>query len=154
MDRPPRRFDEPLLSGRLALIAVAQGASVLVAVLGLYVLGQRLGESADASRAWAFAALIASNVALIFVNRAWGRSALATLRTRNLAASLVTVFALGFLALTLFVAPLRGLFHFGEVSPLRALIAIAAGAGSVLWFEIVKGRLAPDARGRTPVAPV
>lgn len=153
MDRPPRRFDEPLLSGRLALIAAAQGASVLVAVLGLYVLGQRLGESADASRAWAFAALIASNVALIFVNRSWGRSLLATARTKNLAASLVAVFALGFLALTLFVAPLRTLFHFGQVSPLRALIAIAAGAGSVLWFELVKGRLATAARGRAPVAP-
>jgi len=141
MERPPRPFDEPLLSGRLALIAVAQGASVLATVLGLYVLGQKLGETADASRAWAFAALISANVALIFINRAWGRSLLASFRTRNAPAAFVATFALGFLALTLYVPPLRALFHFGALAPSRVAIAVLAGACSVLWFELIKTRL-------------
>ena len=153
MERPPRRFDEPLLSGRLGLVAVLQGVSVLAAVLGLYVLGQRLGESADAARAWAFAALITANVTLIFVNRAWGRSLFRTIFTRNTAASFVAVFALAFLAVTLFVPLVRAQFHFGAIAPSRALLAVLAGAGSVLWFDLVKGHLAGAPTGSTEADP-
>jgi Ca2+-transporting ATPase len=148
MERPPRRVDEPLLSGRLGLIAAVQGASVLAVVLGLYVLGHRLGLGADAARAWAFTALIAANVGLIFTNRSWGRSIFATLGSRNVPAALVALFALGFLALTLLAPPLRSLFHFAWIEPAHVAIAVAAGAGSVMWFELVKRRLArPHADG-------
>ncbi len=152
MERPPRPVDEPLLGGRLLLIALLQGVSVLGAVLGLYVLGQRLGDSPDAARAWSFSALIAANVALIYTNRTWGRSIVASLRRKNTPALVVTVLAFGFLALTHTVAPLREQFHFSPIAPLRILAAIAIGAASVLWFELVKRRLARPPRSVAPPA--
>jgi Ca2+-transporting ATPase len=67
MRRPPRRRDEPLFGPRQILLALVQGASLLAAVLGLYVwaLG-RVPESE--ARGAAFLALVVGNLVLALTN--------------------------------------------------------------------------------------
>ncbi|MBK8255838.1 MAG: cation-translocating P-type ATPase [Polyangiaceae bacterium] len=142
MTRPPRALHEPLLSWRLLVVALLQGASALAAVLGLYIVGQTRFGSEDAARAWSFSALLAANVALIFTNRSWGRSLIGTLAQKNVPAVAVSLAALAVLAVTLYAAPVRSLFHFASIPAADVLIALGIGAASVLWFEFVKGRLA------------
>ena len=114
MRRPPRRPDAPLLGAAVLVPALLQGATLLVATLGVLAAALARGASPDHARALAFAALLAGNLGLIATNRSHTRSLLATLLARNVPAAAVTAGSLGFLALTLSggaaaeAVPLRG----------------------------------------------
>jgi Ca2+-transporting ATPase len=96
------------------------------------------GQSEEDSRALTYATLIIANVGLIFVNRSWSRTVLATLRSPNTALWWVTGGAVLFLSLALSVPFLRGLFRFSVLHPIDIFICVAAGVVSVLWFEVMK----------------
>jgi hypothetical protein len=63
---------------------------------------------------------------------------LGTFRASNPALWLVVGGAAGTLALVLAVPGLRQVFRFAEVRPADALFGVAAGAASILWFELFK----------------
>ena len=138
MRRPPRRAGAPLFGGRLVAVSLLQGLGVLVATLVAYRIGLDHTGDEDASRALAFAALIAGNLALILVNRSWRRSALGSLGQRNWAVWAVVAGASGTLALALAVPFLRRVFRFGQVAPDDLALAVGAGLLSLAWFELVK----------------
>jgi Ca2+-transporting ATPase len=139
MDRPPRRSGARLLDRRVFLLAVVQGLSVLAATVVAFRVGVAHTGSEAAGRGLAFAALIAGNVSLILVNRSWTRGLLDTVRSRNLAAWFVIAAASATLAATLTIPAIRGVFRFGAVDLNDALLAVALGAGSLIWFELAKG---------------
>jgi Ca2+-transporting ATPase len=142
MRRPPRRPEARLFSRRLVVTALLQGSAVLVASLLAFRVGLAHTGSPDSGRALAFAALIAGNVSLILVNRSWRATAFRILGARNLASWLVVGGATAMLVLALVLPFLRRIFRFGPVDASDAALAIAAGAGSLLWFELAK-RLRP-----------
>ena len=90
------------------------------------------------ARALTFTTLIIANLGLIFVNRSWSRTVLATLRSPNTALWWVTGGAVLFLGLALYVPFLRQLFRFSVLHPTDILICVTAGVVSVLWFEVMK----------------
>ena len=138
MDRPPRHPDEPLLSRRITALSVLQGAGVLAVVVAVFATTSRGGAASAEGRAEAFAALIAGNLALILTNRSWSATIWTTLRNRNTALWLVVGGAAATLVAVLATPALREVFRFAEVSLGNTLIAVAAGAGSIVWFEILK----------------
>jgi len=138
MRRPPRRADARLFDGRLVWLALLQGASLLAATLFVFRLQIDHTGSEMAGRSLAFVALVAGNVALILVNRSWQRGLVGTLAARNLASWAVVAGATGSLLLTLLVPFFRDLFRFAPVTLHDALIAAAAGAASLAWFEVLK----------------
>jgi Ca2+-transporting ATPase len=138
MRRPPRKPGARLFSAHLLVLSLLEGLTLLAATLGVYLSSMSLGE--DTARALAFASLIAGNISLIFVNRSFAESALASLRVPNLTAWLVSVVASVVLASALTLPFMRELFRFGAVPALPLLWALAAGAGSLLWVELVKWR--------------
>ena len=138
MNRPPRRPDAPLFGQRTVLLSLLQGLSVLVILLIVYVISFKRGQSEEDSRALTYATLIIANLGLIFVNRSWSRTVLATLRSPNTALWWVTGGAVLFLGLALYVPFLRGLFRFSVLHTTDILICVAAGIVSVLWFEVMK----------------
>ena len=142
MRRPPRPLGAPLLDGRALLVAGLQGISILAASLLCFRLGLAHTGSDATARAMAFTTLVAGNVGLILVNRSWSGSLLSVLGARNLAAWAVTAGAALTLAAALLVPFLRGLFRFAPVPPHDLAISAALGAGSLLWFEVLK-RVAP-----------
>jgi Ca2+-transporting ATPase len=135
---PPRAAGATLFTRRDVIMSLLQGAALTVAVIGTYVVAGRQLEQAQA-RATAFVSLVVGNLALILVQRSSTRSAFATLiRSRNLAADLVSVGALFALALALLVPAARELFQFA-LPPLPALAgAVAVAIAVVLPFDLAK----------------
>jgi P-type Ca2+ transporter type 2C len=138
MNRPPRNPKEPLFSKRTLWLSVLQGIGVLIVLLLIFGFALYRGQGELDARALAFTTLIIANLSLIFVNRSWKDTALATLRLPNTALWWVTGGAIVFLPLILYVPFLRDLFRFSTLHPVDLAICIIGGVFSVLWFELFK----------------
>ncbi len=138
MQRPPRDPRERLLSRRHLILSSFQGASVLLVVIGVLAAAHYLGESAENTRVVTFVTLVIANLMLILANRSWTRVIVATLRTPNAALWWVIGGAFVVLALVVYVPFLRALFRFSILHPMDIVICLAAGVGSLLWFEVWK----------------
>jgi Ca2+-transporting ATPase len=86
----------------------------------------------------AFVTLVLANLGLIFTNRSWTQSIIATLRMPNKALWWVTGGAVSFLALSLGLPFLRSLFQFGELHRWEVAVIGVAVAVSILIAESVK----------------
>jgi len=137
MQRPPRNVNTPLFGGMTLLLALFQGLGALAVVMGATVWGtEQLTEGA--ARAFAFATLVCTNLALILSNRSRAGSLWASLRVPNRTLWIVAGAALALLALALYLPWLARLFVF-EPLPLPYLsAALGLGLASMLWFEAVK----------------
>jgi P-type Ca2+ transporter type 2C len=138
MTRPPLRHDAPLFGTGIVGISLFQGLSVLVMLLGVYVIVLKRGQGEEHARALTFTTLIVANLGLIFANRSWSRLIPDTLRSPNAALWWVSGGAVLFLGLVLYIPFLRSLFSFSVLHPMDILICIGAGAVSILWFELLK----------------
>jgi Ca2+-transporting ATPase len=138
MTRPPRDPKRPLFGVRIVGLSLLQGIIVLVIILAVYGIALYRGRGESAARALVFTALVIANLGLIFTNRSWSRTILEMLRRPSPALWWVVGGALGFLGLVFYIPILRGLFHFSPLHPVDVAVAFAAGASSILWFEILK----------------
>jgi Ca2+-transporting ATPase len=138
MNRPPRRLNEPLFGREMILTGLIQGLGLLGVVLGVYAisLSQNLGEGE--ARMMSFVCMVLGNLGLIFTNRSWRLSILATLRIPNKALWWISGFAVGFLALVLAIPFLRDLFQFAPLHRWEAAVIGVAVAVSTLIAESVK----------------
>jgi Ca2+-transporting ATPase len=139
MKRKPRGLGEPIFSGRVLKIALAQGAVSLLAVLGVLVWATSSAMADDEVRSITFATLVLGNLALILVNRSWSLSMWQSLLHRKNATIKWLLGGSGLaLIMMISIAPLATAF---SLAPLTlADWAIAAGAATlgVSWFEIYK----------------
>ncbi|MBP6008395.1 MAG: cation-translocating P-type ATPase, partial [Rhodoferax sp.] len=145
MQRPPRDVTTPLFGGKTLLLALVQGLGALALVLAATVWGAgQLTEGA--ARAFAFATLVCTNMALIFSNRSRTGSFWASLWVPNRTLWLVVAAALGLLLVALYVPWLARLFMFEQLALPYLASAVGLGLASLGWFELVKPR-APAAGG-------
>ena len=146
MAQPPRGLGETLVNRRLLGTALLQGASVLIAVLAVYLWAVTTGRADDVVRSITFIALVLGNLSLILVNRSSRLTvAQALRRRRNPTVKWVVGGALAMLVALLAVPWLRELFSLGAVTIVDCAVAALAALASVAWFELVKLR-----RGATP----
>jgi Ca2+-transporting ATPase len=139
MDEPPRPPGSPLFDRWRLTVALLQGASVLAAVLAVYLWCVRSGRPDAEVRSVTFAALVLSNLALILVNRSWRLPVWRTFaERRNPTLRWILGFALVLLTLLLWVPALRHTFRFGPIGPADALVALVAAVAGVAWFEVYK----------------
>jgi len=138
MTRPPRAASARLFDRRMVVVGLIQGVSLLVAAMAVFGHSLHSGASEGQARALTFATLVIGNLLLIATNRSWSRSLMANLVTPNTPARLILLGALAVLALTLYAAPVRALFHFEPVHLRDVGLAVIAAAACVLWFELVK----------------
>ncbi|HEY7726495.1 MAG TPA: cation-translocating P-type ATPase [Anaeromyxobacteraceae bacterium] len=143
MRRPPRPAGARLFSRRVVVVSLLQGATILAASVIAFRLGVGHTGSEASGRALAFAALVAGNVTLIFVNRSWQRSILATLPTPNLASWAVSGGAVLTLLAALALPAAREVFRLGPTSAGDVALAALVGVASLAWFEALKW-LAPS----------
>lgn len=137
MQAPPRPADAPLFGGRTVMNALLIGLGSLVTVLAAYgVALQYLSE--DRARAFAFGSLVAANIAQIFANRSHTRSLLQGLRTPNRVVWIVAGIALLMFVVVVYQPVLAGLFRFHPLGAAELATALAVGATSVVWFELLK----------------
>jgi len=134
MRRPPRDPNQPLFSTRRIVWSLAQGAVVLLFVSGLYILALGRGLPEPDARALTFAALVATNLGLVLVNRTRGAHVWRRAGDKNVALWWVVAVTIAVLSVIVTVPQIRDLFHFG---PLHADdIAIATGSGFVVLLVL------------------
>ncbi len=138
MDKPPRSQSASLFGMRTILLSLLQGISVLIIVIVVFSIAYTRGQAIEDARALTFTSLIVANLGLIFTNRSWSRTIVATLSTRNNALWLITGGAVVFMSIVLYTPFLRELFHFTLLHPIDLLISVAAGGVGIAWFEILK----------------
>jgi Ca2+-transporting ATPase len=138
MRRRPRDQHEPLFSRRSIVFSVLQGVAVLAVVLAVFGITYYRGGGELEARAMSYNTLIIANIGLILTNRSRTHTILTTLRIPNRAMWWVLGGATLFLSLVLTVPALRGIFKFAPMHLLDVALCLAAGAGSVLGFELVK----------------
>jgi Ca2+-transporting ATPase len=138
MRHPPRQQDEGLFTRKTLGLSLLQGGVVLGVVLLVYAGALAQGFSEPAVRTLTFTTIVIANLSLILTNRSWSETILTTLQSRNRALVVVVLLTLSALFLVLSLPVLQDLFRFQSVSPEALLVAVLAGLGSVLWFEIYK----------------
>lgn len=104
MLRPPRSIKERLFDRKTVVASLWQGIGVLILSLFVFMVTRFLGYRENNVRAMTFAVLVISNLFLIFIN--------CSRQSRNRALWLISVVAVVFLAVVLFVPYLRTLFYF------------------------------------------
>ena len=137
MQRPPRSRAQRLFSRRTVWIAVLQGLSVLAVCLTIVRLALP-GHGADAARALSFASLVIAFITIILVNRSRTQSIVHTLRVANPAVWWVIGGTAAFLAAVLTVPVLQRLFSFAPLHTGDLTASLIAGAGCLLWLEVLK----------------
>jgi Ca2+-transporting ATPase len=138
MRRPPRRPDEHLFDLKTVVIALLQGAVMLLAVVFAYYYALGQGEDEAYARAMAFATIVLGNLGLILANRSRTRSVLSTLRFPNPALYWVIGGTLAGLLMTLYVPYLNRLFRFAPPAAADLALCLAAAVAGLLWYELYK----------------
>lgn len=138
MKRPPRKLDEPLFGRQLVITGLIQGLGVLCAVVAVYVLMLYRGFGETEARMMGFVTLVISNLGLIFTNRSWSKSILATLKVPNSALWWVTGGAAGFLIVIVTIPYLQELFKFAPLHKWELIVIAVASGISILISESVK----------------
>lgn len=129
MRRPPRKRDEALFGLRQVVIAMMQGISILIGVLGVYWWTWSVTGEPDA-RAAGFVALVTGILLLALADSAASGRLFAPHRRIFWLISACVVFIV---ALTLWVPPLASIFGFAAPPLSILLIAVAIGAVAGLW---------------------
>jgi len=146
MRRKPRDPLAPLLTPGFVIWSLMQGVLVLVLVAGLFVGALYRGLPEADARALAFAALVATNVGLVLVDRAGSASLFGAFRQPNPALWWVLGITSAILALILWVAPARELFGFGPLHGDDLAVALLAGVAALILLDWMKRAIGPGRR--------
>ena len=138
MQRPPRDSKAALFGRASIVLSALQGLAVLAVVLAIFLLARHAGLGEREARTLGFVTLVIGDLALIFTNLSWSRSAVAVLRSPNPALWWVVAAAMGFLGMVVYVPALSSLFRLEAISVRYFLLSAVAGTASVLWFEVYK----------------
>jgi Ca2+-transporting ATPase len=137
MQRPPRDTKALLMGKNVMTMAIFQGIGAVIIIMLAYYLGLRQFTE-PVARAFAFAVLVVSNLALIFSNRSRHRNFLKSFFLVNKTLWIVTVATIIFLSIVLYVPFLSAVFRFSPL-PLHYFFgAILVGLSSTFWFEFIK----------------
>jgi len=138
MSRPPKDINEPFFGAKKIWLSCSQGIGILAIVFAVYFFGLRMDYSEKEVRTLAFTTLIAANIAVILSNRSWTRNIFQIISITNKTVKYVVGGATFFLILVLNVPFLLQLFQFEKISLYEAMVCVAAGFSSIIWFEMYK----------------
>jgi P-type Ca2+ transporter type 2C len=138
MRRPPRDPASAILPRRLLAWCAFQGAMAVVSVSLVFLWALSGGIPEIEMRSVVFASLITTNVALIFVNRAFADSAAEVLGRPNRVLWIVLPTIASLLILVVGWRPARELFRFGPMHSEDIGACLLAGAGLFAILQLAK----------------
>ena len=139
MRRPPRRRDEPIISGRVLRRLLAEGLLVTLAVDVSYLLLLDRGVSEAETRTVALATLIIAQVFLVLMQRSPEKPFWRNWKGGNRVLPWVFVVTLGSLALLSYVPVLSNAVGLVALTPANWGVALALAAVACLPLEATKG---------------
>jgi Ca2+-transporting ATPase len=140
MERPPRRPDEKLLTGRMAVKSAVQGAAVFAAAFGAYFTFLRVEPgNAELARTMGIAVMLMCNVLLVLVNSSDREFTFRTIRflAKDKVMWAVTLGTLAVLLLIIY-SPLNVFLKLTPLSGGQLLLAAVLAVAAVMWFELFK----------------
>jgi Ca2+-transporting ATPase len=138
MERAPRSPDLPLFGTHEIVFALLQGTLALVAILVAYGWALKSGVAENEARGVAFASLIAANLALIFANRSWTRTAIETMRRPNPTLWWIIGAALILLGLIFYMPLFAGIFDVAAPSTLSFAFIAAVALSTIFGADGLK----------------
>src|SRR5262249_61537269 len=112
MGRPPRNPGTGMFDRKTIATGLLQGFMLFVITLSAFLISLHRGQGELDARAISFTTLVLGNLALIWTNRSRTRTIPELFRSRNVALSAITIGALAFLVVALYVPGARNLFQF------------------------------------------
>ena len=138
MSKPPRDPREPLFSPEVLVSAIVIGVTALAAVAAAYGWALRAGYGDHEVRATGFAAVVFTNLFLIFAMRSSDRPVFRMLKDSSRALVWVIAGTVAALALALYVPPIAEIFSVSAPGLEQLVVAIAAGAVALITVECLK----------------
>jgi Ca2+-transporting ATPase len=138
MSRPPRAPNEPLFSRSMIAWGVFQGVIAFGMVATLFLLALKRGMPETEVRALTFFSVVTAIVALIFVNRSFSASLIATFHKPSRALLLVLILVPTMLGVTLLWPVARNLFRFGPLHIDDLAVTVGAGIAILIMLELFK----------------
>lgn len=138
MKRPPRNLHQSIFNKKTVLIALLQGAMVLIVTFLLFSYAIKTGRSDEEARSFAFMSLVLSNILLITVNLSWDKGIYRILKEANRIFFFVFFGASFSLFAVLYVPSLSRLFHLAPLHPKDFILISLVAIVSVIWFELLK----------------
>jgi len=138
MQRPPRKADEALFSGKRLAVSLLQGVTALIVATAIYMWARATGYDEDTTRALVFTAMVAGNIALVFGNRTASLPTADQGAPQNPVLRWILLGTGSGLALVLSVPLLRELFHFSGNTQLFLPTGLLAAAGTWLLSTALK----------------
>lgn len=138
MQRKPRDPKAKMFTGRIFGIAMLQGVISLVMTLGVYMTALLGWRNVGDAIAISFATLVLSNILLMFANRSWTETFVATLARPNPALWWISGGTFVGLGIVLYIPLLRKLFHFAVLHPVDIGFCLLAATIPALLMEGVK----------------
>ena len=139
MKRQPRGIKSKIFSRSELILSIAQGATVFLAILTLFLFSLNAGRSEAEIRSLVFGSLMLSNVGLILTNRSRTLTILQTFRQReNRAVKWIVIGALFIVFSLLSFNPLRVIFDLGAIELQDwGWMAITSIIG-IGWYDLLK----------------
>ena len=139
MKRQPRGIKSKIFSRSELILSIAQGATVFLAILTLFLFSLNAGRSEAEIRSLVFGSLMLSNVGLILTNRSRTLTILQTFRQReNRAVKWIVIGALLIVFSLLSFNPLRVIFDLGAIQFQDwGWMAITSIIG-IGWYDLLK----------------
>ncbi len=148
MQRKPRDPKAKMFTGRIFGVAMLQGAISLLMTLGIYMTALLGWRNTGDAIALSFATLVLSNILLMFANRSWTQTFVATLTRPNPSLWWISGGTFIGLGIVLYIPLLRKLFHFAVLHPIDILFCFLAAFVPALVMEAAK-RFTPRMLQRT-----
>jgi Ca2+-transporting ATPase len=138
MHLPPRPKNAPLLRPSDWVRPVLLGATLTLAVLGMYAWLLHTTIGTDAARASAVLAMIAGQLFLVAEERSADRPLWKSGALRNPMFLTIGAATLLSMAAAIYIPPLARALHFAAPDPWHLAVALAAGIAATAWYEPVK----------------
>ena len=133
MRRPPRPVDERVLNGQTVVLALLQGAGVLLVAVGVLAHAISRGMPTQDVRALTFVTLVVADLGLILANRAGS-----ALRSYNPALWTIRAGATALLVTVIIIPSLRQLFGFGVLGVDDVSEVVVASLLALSWLGALR----------------
>lgn len=131
MNKPPRNPQHPLFDNELWIKSFLKGTSILLALVGVFVLSFKKGLGEREMRTLVFMTLIISNITLIILRKNSQKN------NQNIIVKWLTFISIFMLLLVIYVPYFREIFHFSILNTIDIGICLIIGIASVAWVKLL-----------------